>query len=242
MKQIEPPWHSPTLCGCWIEKTHTWSIPQKRIDRIKSLSSTQEINDLWLARLEGQGYFEEVRTTYETIKRCKEHAHILDDTELALELHRFTGNAMRPSSCKCSLYYWFESALPSSDRIHYPLEHPVYTNPCKFHEGLDAKEQYHAVLSEMKSIGAIISRVAATLGKQESEIPYKLDEERNIVIDSDVLGYPDYYIQALIDGTAAEIPSGEDERLLREIIANTKPYWTTNEVVLMPAVEMIGYR
>lgn len=225
MKTQAEIWHSPMLCGCWIEKTHTWDISPRLRKAIADQSRTKQIENLWIARLEAQGYYDEVKTTYRTLERCDTHAVFLNDTELATELHRFTGNALRPAICTgkagdcCSIYFWFENiGVPADKRIHVPVEHPVYTRRCHRHSHLvNAVDHSDVVHAEMRKVSWTIANLAATLKRPVDSIPYRVLPDGELDIDHDALGYSQSYIESILDGTAASL---ENAALFESILRN----------------------
>jgi hypothetical protein len=161
-------WFSPTLCGCVLERTYTWTVSRFLRERIEAFCRDDaKLLDLWARHIYEIGHYDQVVTTYEIVRRCERHGCFPDGTALSKALLRWGQNCVRPvQCCKCSLSHCFEkSDEPGHVYDFIPLDHPMYTRRCERHAYLtDHVEHYHTVLAEARAPALALRKFREELG------------------------------------------------------------------------------
>lgn len=182
-------WVCPTLCGCVIRKTVTFSVS----DKAKLFFITEP---------------DTVTETLEIERQCADHAALVGVDALWDELRHFRIQTWTPDTClapgepgePCQFATWYDDRWSEAERIHAPVDHAVHTRRCKHHEHLTNHEDHYAVVhAENQTRCVAVNAIGAHLDMAPQQVPYRFEvqpnKSRQLVIDHDALGVP----QALAD-------------------------------------------
>lgn len=148
----------PSLCGCVIRRTSTWTP--------KEIPDDHPMASHLRTYVAERGILPNVVTVNETIDRCSDPAHQTEDGDAHWEeVRHIHGNASTMGHCKCRFPTWFDTRHPEDTRTLTLIKNPALTHACDAHVHLahDIELHHKTAMADAHQAASVVADEAAKI-------------------------------------------------------------------------------